>query len=109
MSETDDAENLKLGGNIELSGFKEVDPRSMIILKKIIGNYVRKFSDKHKEFNGIKITLKEINKKKGKEQFELSSNLYLGGKALAAENIGWNIFEAVDTLLKKHEKELERL
>ena len=61
----DNEDSLKLGGEIELVGFKDVDPRSMIVLKKIIGNYVRRFNDHNVGFKAIKISLKVISKKEG--------------------------------------------
>jgi len=33
------SDELQLGGNINLSGFKEIDSGSMVVLKKIVGNY----------------------------------------------------------------------
>ena len=35
-------ETLELGGNIELKGFGSMDKSSMVIVKKIIGNYYLK-------------------------------------------------------------------
>jgi len=99
---------LKLGGNIELSGFREIDLRSMIILKKIIGNYVRKFTDHFKGFKSIKVHLKPIAKKLGSEQFELQASLLIGKKIHNAESIDRNIFIAVDSLFKKLDKELAK-
>ncbi|MBD3259811.1 hypothetical protein GF371_04255, partial [Candidatus Woesearchaeota archaeon] len=46
----EDAETIKLGGNIELSGFRDLDGGTMVILKKIVGNYVRKLSDNSEKF-----------------------------------------------------------
>ena len=109
MTEEKKEESLKLGGNIELSGFKEIDPRSMIIVKKIVGNYVRKFSDHYKGFKGIKLHLKTISKKQGTEQYELKGNLELESKALSSEATGRNLFVVVDGLFKKLEKELTKL
>ena len=53
-------DSLRLGGEIELVGFKEVDTRNMIVLKKIIGNYVRKFNDHNIGFKSIKISYSAI-------------------------------------------------
>ena len=97
-------ETLTLGGNIELTGFKEVDPRSMVVLKKIIGNYVRKFSDHYKNFKGIKIVLKTV----GSNEYQLKASLDLDKGNAHVENHGKNIFEAVDSLLKHAERVLEK-
>ena len=36
---------LKLGGNIELKGFNEVEPAQLVVVKKMVGSYVRKITD----------------------------------------------------------------
>ncbi len=108
MAEEEQIESLKLGGNIELSGFRDVDPRAMIILKKIIGNYVRKFTDHFKGFVSINIHLKEISKKQGNLQYELNANLDMGKKKYNSEETGRNIFVSVDALFKNLEKELSK-
>jgi len=38
--------SIKLGGNIELSGIENFSSAQMIVLKKVIGMYARKFSEK---------------------------------------------------------------
>lgn len=39
-------ETIRLGGNIELVNANGIDGASMIILKKMIGNYARQFSER---------------------------------------------------------------
>ena len=43
-------DNVQLGGNIELSGFRDIDGASMVVLKKIIGNYARRLSELSEKF-----------------------------------------------------------
>ena len=45
---------IKLGGNIELVNAEGIDGGSLVVLKKIIGNYARKFSEKGAE--GVMVT-----------------------------------------------------
>jgi len=40
-----DEEDMQLGGQIVLSGFKELKPAEIIVVKKLVGSYARKFSD----------------------------------------------------------------
>ena len=54
---------IELGSNIKLTGFKELDNGSMVILRKIIGNYARKMSDQDTGYEGLEMTLKIINNK----------------------------------------------
>ena len=42
-------ETIKLGGNIELVNASSIDGGSLVVLKKIIGNYARKFSERGAE------------------------------------------------------------
>lgn len=42
-------ETIKLGGNIELVNAGGIDGGSLVVLKKIIGNYARKFSERGAE------------------------------------------------------------
>ena len=40
-------DTVELGGNIQLNGFSRLDGASMIILKKIVGNYAKKIAEKN--------------------------------------------------------------
>lgn len=92
-------EGQQLGGNIELVGFGEIDGGSMIILKKIIGSYARRFSDR---LNGIdKLTVRM--KKVGSSQFEVSSLLVKEGQQYPSELTEYNLFVCIDQTLKKIE------
>ncbi len=55
-----DSGEIKLGGNIVLVGFS-LDPAEMIIVKKIVGHYAKKISEKT-EYTQIKVTLKQTQK-----------------------------------------------
>lgn len=89
----------QLGGNIELAGFRELDGGSMIILKKIIGNYARKFSDKLGNMEKLSITIKTV----GNNQFEMHAKLIAGGEIFNSEITDHNLFVIIDKLLKKIE------
>ena len=39
-------ETIRLGGNIELVNADDIDGASLVILKKMIGNYARQFSER---------------------------------------------------------------
>ncbi len=89
----------QLGGNIELTGFREIDGGSMIILKKIIGNYARKFSDRLGNMEKLSLTVKQI----GSDQFQLNAKLIAGGNVHTAEVVDRNLFVIADSALKKIE------
>lgn len=89
----------QLGGNIELAGFKEIDGGSMIILKKIIGSYARKFSDRLEGIEKLSLRMKKV----GNSQFEVNCLLCKEGQKFNSEVIDYNLFVAIDQTLKKIE------
>lgn len=98
-------DDLELGGNIVLTGFKVFDRSSMVILKKIIGNYARKLSDVSTNFERLHLTIKPVHTTPdGKvKRFELNGKLLDNGKAHNASVTEHNIFVGVDSVLKKLE------
>ena len=90
-------ETLQLGGNIELTGFNELDRGMMVILKKIVGNYARKMSDKSTQFEKLSLTMKKV----GTDQYEVHAKLIDNGQTKTSEVTERNVFVAVDTCLKK--------
>lgn len=100
---------IKLGGNIRLSGFNEIDGGSMIIIKKIIGSFVKKISDKNSQFQSLSVTLKKIHgtpEKDSSGKFELQANL-LADKNYNSNVTHQNLMFAIDKVLKKVESGLE--
>jgi hypothetical protein len=100
-----EAENLELGGNITLSGFKDIENREMIVLKKIIGNYVRRFRDHSGGYQGLKISMKTVH---GEKKFELIGEVILEKKKHNAEITQPNLFMGIDELMKKLEVMLSK-
>ncbi len=94
---------MELGGNIELIDFKDLDPSEMIVLKKIIGNYARKFSDQVENYEKLSLHLK---KAEGKHKYEVFGKLYHNQKTTNSEVNGTNLFMAVSDALKKIENQL---
>ena len=99
-------DEMQLGGNIQLSGFKDIDGASMIVLKKIIGNYGRKFSDVSDKFESLKITMKPVHETEKSEKYEIHAQLMADGKSVVSEVVERNLFVAVDSALKKIESEI---
>lgn len=104
-STTDDL--IKLGGNIELSGFKEFDGATMIVLKKIIGNYARKMSDSTKDFKKLSLNIKVIHEREKSEKYELHAKCE-SDKVYPANVVDRNLFFAIDNVLKKVVAEMEK-
>jgi len=95
--DSNEADLLKLGGSIELSGFRAVDRSAMVILKKIIGNYARKMAENSQNFEALKLRVKKI---KG-NIFELNCQMIDSGNIITSSVEDRNIFVAVDSALKK--------
>lgn len=47
---------MDLGGNITLEGFDNVEPGALVVVKKIVGTYAKKFSEK-KDYKKLTVTL----------------------------------------------------
>lgn len=97
----------KLGGNIELSGFRDIDSSSMTVLKKIIGNHARRISELTKRMESLHITLKSVHEREKSEKYEVHAKVVDDGKVCASEAIDRNLFVAVDDVLKKLVNELD--
>jgi len=96
-------DDMQLGGNIVLSGFKALDKAELVVVKKIVGSYARKFSDNLKGYEALELHLKEVHKTEGSEKFELHTKIMYAGKSETTETTNRNIFVALDTTLKKLE------
>ena len=90
---------IELGGNIELDGFKEVDGGSMIILKKMVGKYVKKMNTISSKFEKLTLTMKEVHKSKDSGRFEMHAKVLNNGKVLVSETTDNNLFVALDKVL----------
>lgn len=102
------ADALQLGGNIELSGFKDIDSGSMIILKKIVGNYARRFADVCDDFSKLSLSMKKIHETEASKKFEVHGIVLDKGKTYASSLTERNVFVVVDSVLKKIENEIRK-
>ncbi|MGM5482901.1 MAG: hypothetical protein ACQESF_05540 [Nanobdellota archaeon] len=96
---------IELGGNITLSGFRELDRDTMVIVKKVVGSYVRKFSEKDPEFKSISITLKKIHERESSEIYEIKAQL-VASKQYNSECSDRNLMFCIDKVLKKIENSM---
>ena len=53
---------MKLGGNIELEGFDNLEPAQLVVIKKIVGSSAKKTAEEIAKFDNLLITLKENEK-----------------------------------------------
>ena len=92
---------IELGGNIKLIGFNDLDHGSLIVVKKIAGNYAKKISEKlNSGVDELSLELKDDAQK------IITSNLKIKDKSLNSEVSDINLFYALDKALAKLLKEL---
>ena len=99
-NETMDSDVMQLGGNIELSGFSEFDGATMIVLKKVIGNYARKIADNHPTFKKLSIHVKKVHEREKSEKYEITVRCD-AERLYPSDVVDRNLFFAVDSALKK--------
>lgn len=99
---------LQLGGNIELSGFNQLEPGSMVILKKIIGNYARRFSEQCDSFEKLALCIKKVHDTESSKKFEVHGMVMDKGKTYTSEITDRNVFIVVDSVLKKIGNEIKK-
>lgn len=100
-------DDVRLGGNIQLTGFRDIDSSSMVVLKKIIGNYAKRIAELTKKMEVLHITLKPVHEREKSEKYEVHVHLIDNGKVYASEVTDRNLFVAVDSVLKKIVNELD--
>ena len=102
------AETLQLGGNIELTGFSDIDPATLVVVKKIVGNHAKRYTDIVDGFDKLHLTLKHIHQQQDSTKFELHCLVAGSGAKYASEVTEINLFFALDKVLKKIENEISK-
>ncbi|MEK6974597.1 MAG: hypothetical protein AABW41_05170 [Nanoarchaeota archaeon] len=84
---------IQLGGNITLDGF-ELEPSSLVIVKKIVGNYAKNIYTNITSFENLNIRLKE-----GSSLKEIESVLLVNNNEVSVIASDPNLFFALDKSL----------
>ncbi len=100
-----ESDEVQLGGNIRLSGFREVDGGSMIVAKKIIGSYMKHYGELCSTPE-LSVVLKSIHQNEDNMKFEVHVRLLSAGEQFVSELVDKNLFVALDSALKKVESAL---
>ena len=101
-----DADTLKLGGDIVLVGFS-LEPVEMIVVKKIIGTYAKKIKEKT-EYQEIKVTLKKTEKGKSflhEVNVDVKSSAGLLTSNITNNNLYTALSEALEKIYNQADKE----
>ena len=83
---------MELGGNIKLVGFDDMEPAKLVVIKKIVGNYV-------KDLGSVRELCLNLNKEG--DVFKIKVNLNLNNNNTDAETEDNNLFFALNNLLNK--------
>ena len=101
-------ETVELGGNISLSGFSVFDNAQLVVIKKVVGNYARKFSENCKKFENLHVTVKPVHETEQNAKYQVNSKLMDNGQPIVSEVVERNIFVAIDSGLKKIENSIKK-
>lgn len=93
---------INLGGNIELKGLTDTENSKLIVLKKMIGSYVRDIKENQPDYHGIQINFNYLN-----DELNIEINLLLKDVTIEASEAGHNIFFTLSDCFKKIYKKLE--
>jgi len=102
----DESKNeIRLGGNIWLVGFNDIDKSELTVVKKIVGGYIRRITERM-SYNEMRIRMKKHNKGKS-FLHEINSDVHFGGMHLSAKSEGKNMYSAISDSLNSLIKEIE--
>ncbi len=106
----ENTDTLNLGEVIQLSGFRDLDRATMVVVKKMVGSYARKFSDSVEGFEKLQIDLKMIheNESSHKGTFNIVAKALVKGNSVNSEVEDHNLFVGLDSALKKIESQLRK-
>lgn len=88
---------IELGGNIKLIGFKDLEPAKLVVVKKVVGNYAKTFSEKVGDIKELSVELKGT---------EVKAKLEYKDKTINSETTDQNMFFALDKALSQLKQQL---
>ena len=93
---------MKLGETIVIIGFDNLEPALLIVVEKMVGNYVKDIIESKKGFENIKINMKSGS---GGE-YELEGEVGIGGTEYKKSVKEENLFFAINLLFEELRKDL---
>ena len=100
-------ETVALGGNISLTGFRDLDRSQVVVLKKIVGTYGKRFSEICKKFENLHLTMKPIHETDKSKMYEIHAKCLDNGTAVISKAIDRNLFVALSDALRRLETEIK--
>ena len=96
-------EIITLGNKIDLIGFKIFSGSEMLIIRKMVGNFVKKCMDKSSDFKKLTLHVKTLHEIENNRKYEMKATLE-DSKMRHSESSDKNIFICLDSILKKLDK-----
>ena len=100
-------ENANLNSSIELSGFRDIDSSSMLVINKNISNHMKRVSELARKIDKLHITLKTIHEREKSEKYEIHAKIIDNGKIYVSKVTDRNLFVAIDSALQKIINEMD--
>ena len=85
---------IELGGNIKLEGFDNIEQSKLVVIKKIVGNFIKKLEAENKV--AIILKLSEEN-----SEFKIDGELNLNEQNKISSVTEKNLFFALNNVLTK--------
>lgn len=92
---------IHLGGNIELVDFTKLDDATMIILKKMIGNQVRKMTDAGINITQLRLELTSYSEEETTVQGSLGADRGNSSTTRTGENIFMTVNDTLEILRRE--------
>jgi len=89
----------KIGGEISLIGFGALPPMELIVVKKIVGTYVKQLTEKT-DYKALKLQLKVHDKGKS-SLYEINAQANIGDNTVGANVEDWNLYQALSQIMEK--------
>jgi ribosome-associated translation inhibitor RaiA len=97
---------IELGDNIQLTGFRDLDSATMVVVKKMVGNFVKHIGSVD-DFRNFHLTLKTVHAREKSELYELHAHLQTD-RVYSAEVVERNLMVGLDSVMKKVERSMHR-
>jgi hypothetical protein len=94
-------EVMELGKSIELVDFNDIERDKIVVIKKVVGNFVKRFQDRNSGFERLSLHLKKVHN----SEYEILGKLIVNNNEYNSEVVDYNLFYALNEILKKLEAE----
>ncbi len=105
VGDTMDEEAINLGDKIQLIGFRICSKAEMVVVRKMVGNQVRKLMEHDAGFSQLVLHVKAVHEMEENRKYEIKGTIEASGTH-HAEETHKNLFVCLDNVLKKLEASL---